>query len=501
MKQIQNFGLLFVLLASGLVAFLAASDDSLWIDEGRWAYAAIGKEGDVVALDATFSEWNSPKNWVRFSDPAKPFFGVQLWAWEKVFGHGERSLRLANLPWFLLAQLALWVGLKNTKTLRLVVALGVCLSPLLWFYLNETSHYVMLFAGACIVVGVMARLATTEAAQEPLGAGWFWSFGAGCLLLCGSNAIGIPWAGAAFLAALCLVAGRFKVRWGLGTFLPMVLTVASLLLLAAHYRYWNPTRSGMITGFGPANLAFAAYELLGFAGLGPGRLALRAGGIGALIHFGPLLAVLGACSLLLWVVAFREVRRRFDRRVWMAAAVYVLLPLLFIVGMAVKTHFKLLGRHLMPLEPVVILGVAIGLTALLKNGRMCGRLLAAGFCVLWLASSLSLRFASRHARDDYRSAAAVAATALQKGASVWWAADGATGEYYGVPLADSTGVKGKAFLSINLPSQALSRHPLPAMVVLSKVDVYDTGGALGKMLRENPYRQTHAFPAFTVWER
>ena len=38
----KHIHLLVVLLGSVLVSLIAASNDSLWIDEGRWAYAAIG---------------------------------------------------------------------------------------------------------------------------------------------------------------------------------------------------------------------------------------------------------------------------------------------------------------------------------------------------------------------------------------------------------------------------------------------------------------------------
>jgi hypothetical protein len=493
--------LLVVLLGSALVSLIAASSDSLWIDEGHWAYAAIGEKTDVVNLDPGLRGWQSPKNWVQFSDPAKPLYGIYLWTWEKIFGHSERVLRLSNLPWFLLAQTALWIGLSNLPRLRWMVALCMAISPIVWYYLNETSHYIMLLAGACLVLGLLVRLATSEADLERLEGRHFWWLGSGLLLLCGSNAIGIPWAGTSLVALACLVWGRCKVRWSVAVFVPIGITAVGLLLLAEHYHYWRPTKSGMVTGFGPGNIAFAGYELLGFSGLGPGRLALRENGMPALRPFVPVLVVLGVVIGLLIPVVWKETRRWFVPRWWLSATSYVLLALLLVFVAAHQTHFKLLGRHLMPLEPAIILGLALALTSLLKRPGWGARILALGFCLLWLGSSLSLRFAPRHARDDYRSAAAAANTALKAGKTVWWAADLCGADYYGVALALEPMVPGKAFLSINLDPEKAARLPQPDLVVLSKTDLFDAGGGVQRLLGAGAYRKKYSFPAFTLWEK
>lgn len=268
----KHAGLFVVLLGSTLISLIAASNDSLWIDEGRWAYAAIGKATDVVNLDQGLRVWQSPKNWVQFSDPAKPLYGIYIWSWEKIFGHSERILRLSNLPWFLLAQAALWLGLSKLPRLRWMVALGMAISPIVWFYLNEVSHYIMLLAGACLVLGLLVRLATSENDLEQLKGRHFWWLGSGLLLLCGSNAIGIPWAGASLVAFACLVWGRCKFRWSLTVLMPVGITAASLLLLAEHYNYWRLSGSGMVTGFGPGTLHLQVMNCWAFPGWGRAAL-------------------------------------------------------------------------------------------------------------------------------------------------------------------------------------------------------------------------------------
>lgn len=493
--------LLVVLLGSAIVSLIAASNDSLWIDEVRWAYAAIGEKTDVVNFDKGLHDWQSPKNWVQFSDPSKPLYGIYLWTWEKIFGHSERVLRLSNLPWFLLAQTALWIGLSKLPRLRWMVALCMAISPIVWFYLNETSHYIMLLAGACLVLGLLVRLATSKADMEQLEGRHFWWLGSGLLLLCGSNAIGIPWAGASLLALACLAWGRCKVRWSMAVFVPIGIITTGLLLLAEHYNYWRLAKSGTVTGFGHENIAFAGYELLGFSGLGPGRLALREGKMLALRPFVPGLLVLGMTIGLLIPVVWKETRRWFAPRWWLSAASYALLSLLLVIVASQQTHFKLLGRHLMPLEPVVILALALALTSLLQRPGWGARILAFGFCLLWLGSSLSLRFAPRHARDDYRSAAAAANTALKAGKTVWWCADACGADYYKVALANVPMVPGKAFYPIRLDPEKAAGLPQPDLVILSKPNVFDQGGTVQHLLGAGAYRKTDSFPAFTIWEK
>jgi len=166
-----------------------------------------------------------------------------------------------------------------------------------------------------------------------------------------------------------------------------------------------------------------------------------------------------------------------------------------------QTHFKLLGRHLMPLEPVVILGLALALTSLLERRGWSAKILVLGFCLLWLGSSLSLRFAPRHARDDYRSAAAAANTALKAGKTVWWCADSCGAGYYKVALAGEPMVPGKAFFAMRLDPERVPGLPQPDLVVLSKPDIYDPGGGVQRLLGAGTYRKMYSFPAFTIWEK
>jgi hypothetical protein len=122
------------------------------------------------------------------------------------------------------------------------------------------------------------------------------------------------------------------------------------------------------------------------------------------------------------------------------------------------------------------------------------------FFALCLASGLSLRFAPRHAKDDYRSAAGLARAALATGRPVWWSADDNAGAYYRLSFATNA-QPGTAFTLVN-PSAAVLATLAPADVVLvSLPDIYDPHGVLAGYLARNHYQKTRVLPAFAVLEK
>ena len=76
--------------------------------------------------------------------------------------------------------------------------------------------------------------------------------------------------------------------------------------------------------------------------------------------------------------------------------------------------------------------------------------------LLWLSSSLNLRWREAHAKDDYRTAAAIAAGALRDNKEVWWAADAAAAFIYLTPVALED-VPGRAWATTGLSVPLL--HP------------------------------------------
>jgi hypothetical protein len=112
-----------------------------------------------------------------------------------------------------------------------------------------------------------------------------------------------------------------------------------------------------------------------------------------------------------------------------------------------------------------------------------------------------LRFDTRHAKDDYRGAAALAKQALQKGERVWWNADEESAIVYDVPMAPKPEVPGKMVWIEPPPPGFESGLALPDLVLMSKPDVYDGQGRLQSFLAREGYQQTGKLTAFTLWRR
>jgi hypothetical protein len=94
----------------------------------------------------------------------------------------------------------------------------------------------------------------------------------------------------------------------------------------------------------------------------------------------------------------------------------------------------------------------------------------------------------------------IACDDLHDGATVWWAADFAAARYYGLPLAEEMPRPGEALAVLNPTREFVAAHEAPAVLVLSKPDVYDAQGALRELAGAH-YRIGRKLPAFSVYER
>ncbi|MBA2623299.1 MAG: hypothetical protein H0U88_06710 [Chthoniobacterales bacterium] len=255
-----------------------------------------------------------------------------------------------------------------------------------------------------------------------------------------------------------------------------------------------------IGGTGLSNLVYIVYEQTGLAGLGPGRLELREGRFSSFLRYIPGLALASLALLVVFVaaggfLAGRAKRLKLSR--WFAFL--IVLPFSVIVIAAWAGQARLLGRHFTPLYPFLLFGLAVGTDQLsIRNGAP-GKIALRAFLGLLLFSSLQIRFAPRHVRDDYRSATAEARRAVQSQGLVWWAADRATANYYGLPVAASAS---PTLVSLQSPfAHELPVLPEPDMIVRSKPDVYDGHAAVLAFALGRGYRVAHLFPAFEIWER
>ncbi|MEP6820919.1 MAG: hypothetical protein ABI946_01070 [Chthoniobacterales bacterium] len=485
-----------VLLVSALAGFTAVSSESFWIDEANSA---------LKALQPSLASWWHVLVAQRGSDLQMPLYMLQLWAWEKICGSGEFALRSVNIVWLCLGQGALlWAFDRRPRFAVITGGLGA-LSPLLWFYLNDARPYLMQYAGACLLCAVLFR-----ATEDPMGAlrsRTIWVFGAGLFVLCGSSLLGVIWAAGALVAWIFLVGPARKnlaMRQLVG---PVAATLTCLTFLGGFYLWtiWLGAGASKVGDTRFLNLAFISYEFSGVAGLGPGRLQIRQDGFEAFQALSSLrlFAVVAASflSLGVFLIGMWAAAKRLRARAQIAGLLYTLLPGLLLLVFGCLLHFRLLGRHFIPLLPPVLGLMTLGIVALASRRRSFG--IAAGIALscVWLVSDLSLRFGERHRKDDYRTAAEVAKAALAASEVVWWSADSSAAIYYEVPIHSPSG-SGGVFLMIHPTADDLARLSEPNTVIASKPDLYDGQiDNLADYLAAHAFTPTRELPAFTIWRR
>jgi hypothetical protein len=468
---------------------MAISGQSLWIDE---ACAAAWK-----AQQPTLAAWLQDLIQDQSADSQTPLYLLYIWGFAKVFGLAEWTLRAANLPWLILGFGAWMRTCGEREKFKWGLAVVAATSPFLWYYLNEARPYIMQ-AGCIFLIAAAARQLYTAPTRF-----WLAAFCLGTVGLYGSNMLGAFWAGAAVATTLCVLGwNRIKplarTHWVIG--------LVTLLFFAGFglYYLWTVKNGHRATAVGTTdvkNIGFIFYELFGFEGLGPGRLEIRGGGLGVFL---PYVWGLAAYALILIPVALagaREIIQRVPFRMVLYSILFFGGVFVFLLLVGVFMHFRLLGRHCTPLLVLVVYLLGMGVARLWSSRHGWAKGWVVLFVGLSLVSSLSLRFAPRHTRDNYRDAAAIAKQALQNGKTVWWNADDKGAAYYHLPLATHGAAAASQALWLVNPSREMLRMTAPPDVIIaSRPDVYDGGGALAEFVAHAHYRPVTNLMAFTVWE-
>jgi hypothetical protein len=351
----------------------------------------------------------------------------------------------------------------------------------------------MQYAGSCMVLcGLGGMFAPARKNATRLD---FWFFVTGILVLAGSSLLATLWAASAIAAFAFL---SFHLRRRLPTKELLILGAILILLtaLAAFYLWtlWQGARGSNAGQMEIRNVPYAAFQLLGFSGLGPGVLRIREFGPTAFHRYLPLLLTLAALLCVVIAQSLRTVLLSAYRASAFAGLIYGVTPAISLITFAFIANFRLLGRHFAPLSPLIVIVVAVGLIRCWQSRQ---KIVALATCLLWLASALELRFSSRHQKDDYRSAAAEARRGMSEG-NVWWAADRAAATYYQLPIWNADA---PISLVINSSSADLQKLPRPDTIILSKPDLYDENHAIRAYLTAERFQPVRRLPAFSVWRR
>ena len=494
-EQTRSGGRLGLVIWAALalvVCGLAISNQSFWIDEANTA---------VRAGQPTLVKWWQEMMILKGSDLQMPGYMVFAWGWEKLVGLNEYALRAGNAPWFLLGLIAMFRAVTASR-LQKCLALVVLTNPLIWQYLNEARPYAMQIGMSSVVFFSLYRLGCEQNApcRERY---WIIALCVSSLILSTSSLLAMLWLGAYLVAAVLSTSMVRLRRLAQEYWLCWVLTFTLLFALGLYY-LWTLHVGGRAaalehaTGF--KNVPFILYELLGFNGLGPGRLAIRTGGLHAFLPWLPWLAIYAAVLLPVLVLGWRQVVASMPLWTLVCWAGAFATVAAFILAMGVAVGFRVLGRHFLPALPLILFMLGAGVNALLSRRGQVGQVVIVGFLGLTLVSSLNLRFSERHAKDDYRGAAMLGRQALARGESVWWSACLEGAEVYHLPVAEAPGTATAALLVVDQNEKFLQNLPTPDLVLVSKPDLYDGSGALANYLMRAGFHRTKTLSAFTAWQ-
>jgi len=449
------------------------TSQSLWMDEGSTVFKA---------LFPTPAEWWTITKRLGGSDMQMPIYMFLVWCWEKMGAASEYALRCVNLPWLIIAVLAL----HRVRFWPLVILT----SPFMLYYTGELRPYAMQVAAGSVATLALMRIREGHEARPFAGLA---TAGFAALLLTASSLTSAIWAVGLGLGIIVMRPGWLKQNGFWLRLSPWLLGLAGfgafyLMTLLQGYRAASVGEGSILS------ILFGFYELLGLAGLGPSRGEIRANPASLLTAL-PLLAPAALVAVAAWIYGAWNWKKNEQPANVVAVAISIIFPLAVFTILSFVADFRVLGRHLSPVLPAVLLPLAACLNATGPRRRIW-QSTAAVAVALSLVSALALRFQSRHERDDYRKAASIGIKALQDGKRVWWQADMNATRYYayrqgGMPMVNAIQV-----MESDTPPSLLSAD----MVVINRPDFRFRGVDYQADLKRNFFVKTASFTGFEVWE-
>ena len=495
------------LLQSIFTALVVISNASLWIDEfGTWK----------LSQAANLHEWwRQLRHWSG-SDTQFPLYHFYMYFWTRFVGDSEYILRLSNVPLFFAAQVALLWPFRRERPMFTALVVISSVYAFLWYYLNEARAYVMIYLGACITLAAIItiyRSKATSISRLPLAALWWLT--TGIVILSASSLLGVPQALGAlvFIAHVAVSRNWHRKPIEVPHALPLLILMIILGVLGIYYlsTLLAGARATKLYETNFHSLGFALYEIAGLGGLGPGRLAIREheisslGGYRVLIATGAL-AVMSTFAYGLRTLLYHDA----PSKSWGVAITCVATPVLIVMAAGYVMHWRVLGRHLMPLAPIIVVVLSYSCASLWAHRSLTRRLWVVGLGALLSFSAVETKLRQSVDKDDYRSAAAYAREALASGKVVWWVADSIGAEYYHVPLSAKNDPnsplcpaqqRGQVVQACNMRPQCAERPPMPEVAVLSKPDIHDTSGTVEHFLLSQAIYHLTELPAFHIYRR
>lgn len=495
---LSNVVIALFLATSAAVAAFAISSQSFWIEEGQSLLSATARN--------PFQAWHYAHA-VGLPALHYPLYQIWLYLWHNLFGSAEWTLRASNLPWFLGAQLAFLLLLRHRPLFALSAATLAAVSPLLWSLLDEARPHLMGYAAACWLTAALIRLAPpspTDHDTPPPLACLPATIGAALVILFTYGLGGGLWA-AGFLAAFLWIKNDRHSLALRDLFFPAVyLSLAAALLVGAWYIYTWP---GILDGHAGLKqfvqgLVYIVYDFFGFAGFGPGKIELRLSPRRAVLESLPALVPLALVLGLLFLRGWKTFGPQLlaTRRSLLPWFLALAIPAIILLIILLLTGHRPLPRHFVPAFPALLTVLAAITAANLQRPQTLWRAVTILLPLLWLGSSINLRWRETHAKDDYRAAAAIARAALQENKEVWWAADAATGFIY-LNAISMEETPGRVWAMQGPDWDSLRFKFPPRVIIISKPDIFDPSSSIARYAAENHFQPALQLQAFTIFTR
>jgi hypothetical protein len=456
-----------------LAGCFAISRDSFWMDEAG---------GVFRALIPDLGGWWKMTLHMGGSDAQMPAYMLSLWAWARAFDQSEFAFRAINLIWLFV----LIIPFRNLRLWPLVCLL----SPFVFTYLGELRPYLMQMTAAALAAAGLGRVIADR--EEEGFAGLHLLF-LGCLLLCLSSLTSAIWAFGVGVALLVLRPAWLRQGGFWRRALPWILAAAAVggyytFTLLKGYRAASAGEGGLLS------VGFGFYEMLGLAGLGPDRNAIRSSPA-VVLRWLPLIVPAFAVITAAWWLGIRDWIKKQSARVLFALVLALGIPVVILLFSSLFFGFRILGRHLSPAIVVLLLPVAQCLEIGLR-GRRIPLVIGSTAMLFWLASSLVLRLDPRHEKDDYRRATAMAYDLFKDDRRIWWLADMNAPRYY---VYRSDGIPAINAIQPWETSPPVSLR-LTDYVFVNRPDLRFQGRDHQAILTAAKFKLVERFSGFEVWK-
>jgi hypothetical protein len=271
--------------------------------------------------------------------------------------------------------------------------------------------------------------------------------------------------------------------------------LAAALAAGAYYLHMMAKgyRAAGIQDAGILNVLFGVYEMTGLLGLGPGKDELRRSVTAVLNHLW-LLIPAAACIGGAWMFGLAHWARKTPRGHVLGVAITVLVPLLILTFAGIAMDFRVVGRHLSPAIPAILLPIAVCLNIQTPH-RKVALVLGTAACLFMAISALNVRLLDRHSKDDYRKATAMVITALNEGKRVWWQADMNATRYYAFQSGGYPMIHRIQEIESDPPTSPMFAD----IIFINRPDLYYRGVDHQSYLRHHFFRLQESFPGFEVW--